>query len=255
MSGYYDEQQFQYNIGDFAASGYEEQLQFQTFDPNYDENPAYSLQTGKNTFLDPDDKAGDFYGNNTYQPSVPPGRQTTRQDDDEPPLLEELGIDPQRIVEKTVAVLNPFRRKGPTDDAAFLLQDSDLAGPLMFCVIMAVSLLITGGKAHFGFVYGLAFSSCILMYCIINLMSIKSNVSFASVASILGYCLLPLVTVPFIGLFSSGVGIFIASVAVIYSSLSASRLFVTVLGDHDQRALLAYPCALVYGAFALIIIF
>jgi hypothetical protein len=50
-------------------------------------------------------------------------------DDDfanEPPLLEELGINPDYIVQKTLTVLNPFRTTRP-DVAA----DSDLAGPLV----------------------------------------------------------------------------------------------------------------------------
>ena len=44
----------------------------------------------------------------------------------EPPLLEELGINPEHIFQKTLAVLNPFRATRP--DVA---GDSDLAGPLV----------------------------------------------------------------------------------------------------------------------------
>lgn len=44
----------------------------------------------------------------------------------EPPLLEELGINPEHIFQKTLAVLNPFRATRP--DVA---GDADLAGPLV----------------------------------------------------------------------------------------------------------------------------
>jgi len=44
----------------------------------------------------------------------------------EPPLLEELGINPEHIFQKTLAVLNPFRAT-----RADVAGDSDLAGPLV----------------------------------------------------------------------------------------------------------------------------
>ena len=44
----------------------------------------------------------------------------------EPPLLEELGINPEHIFQKTLTVLNPFRAT-----RAEVAGDSDLAGPLV----------------------------------------------------------------------------------------------------------------------------
>lgn len=251
----YDEQfqnQYGYNVGDVNFE-VQDQLQFQTFPESYDSGERNDA-TSKDMYFNPT-APQNFYNQEAYTGPRFQKTWNNAEDEEEPPLLEELGIDPTRIMEKTVAALNPFHRYGPTDDAAFLLQDPDLAGPLAFCIIMAVSLLVTGGKAHFGYIYGIAVSSCILMYCLLNLMAAKTNIPFPFVASVLGYCLLPVLTIPFIGLFGNSVGILIATLAVIYSSLSASRLFVTILGDQDQRALIAYPCALVYGAFALIIIF
>nr|XP_023026318.1 protein YIPF5 [Leptinotarsa decemlineata] len=49
---------------------------------------------------------------------------------DEPPLLEELEIYPDRIVEKVLAVLNPLRGHSLADDAEYLTKESDLAGCL-----------------------------------------------------------------------------------------------------------------------------
>lgn len=180
------------------------------------------------------------------------------EEEDEPPLLEELGIDPDRIMQKTLAVLNPFHRKGQIDDANYLLQDSDLAGPVAFCLVLAAFLLLAGSKAHFGYVYSLATTSCILMYILQSLMSSSSNITLSSVASVLGYCLLPVVVLAGVGVFTTlrgPIGLIFAILAVAWASLSASRLFSTMSGEEDQKFLIAYPCLLLYGVFTLIIIF
>lgn len=180
------------------------------------------------------------------------------EEEDEPPLLEELGIDPDRIMQKTLAVLNPFHRRGQIDDASYLLQDSDLAGPVAFCLVLAAFLLLAGSKAHFGYVYGLALTSCILMYILLSLMSTNSNVTLSSVASVLGYCLLPVVVLAAFSVFATlrgPIGLLFATLTVSWAALSASRLFSTMSGELDQQLLIAYPCLLLYGVFTLIIIF
>lgn len=172
--------------------------------------------------------------------------------------MEELGIDPDRIMQKTLAVLNPFHRRGQIDDANYLLQDSDLAGPVAFCLMLAAFLLLAGSKAHFGYVYGLAVTSCILMYILQSLMSNSSNITLSSVASVLGYCLLPVVVLAGFSIFTSlrgSIGLAVASFAVAWSTVSASRLFTTMSGEENQRLLIAYPCTLLYGVFTLIVIF
>ncbi|PIK49696.1 hypothetical protein BSL78_13428, partial [Apostichopus japonicus] len=55
--------------------------------------------------------------------------------EDEPPLLEELGINFEHIYQKTLSVLNPLRE---TDPAA--IADCDLAGPLVFALAFGGSL-------------------------------------------------------------------------------------------------------------------
>lgn len=184
---------------------------------------------------------------------------TASTDFDEPPLLEELEIYPDRILEKTLAVLNPFHGKGLADDAEFLTQDTDLAGPLLFCLMLAASLFVSGSSTPFGYVYGISVISCIMMYFLLTLMTINNNMfTITSVASILGYCLLPLVGLSSLRLFISlhgNFGLILTTFAILWSCLSASRLFVTISGDQQQRPLIAYPCALVYGVFALLVIF
>lgn len=48
------------------------------------------------------------------------------------------------------------------------------------------------GKVHFGYVYGVSAIGCLAIHALLNLMSI-SGVSHGCVASVLGYCLLPMV--------------------------------------------------------------
>ena len=78
-----------------------------------------------------------------------PDEYSSPQDDDEPPLLEELGINFAHIFKKTKSVLNPFVA---TD--ASILDGVDLAAPRVFCLAFACSLLLLG-KIDFGYVYGI----------------------------------------------------------------------------------------------------
>ena len=93
-------------------------------------------------FYNPDGSS--FYGNygaGNYDPSYMPtapldgvapygvvGEENYVDDEfaNEPPLLEELGINPEYIFQKTLTVLNPFRAT-----RADVAGDSDLAGPLV----------------------------------------------------------------------------------------------------------------------------
>jgi hypothetical protein len=47
----------------------------------------------------------------------------------------------------------------------------------------------------------------------------------------------------------------LTSVTVLWCSISASNLFVAALAMDQQQLLVAYPCALVYGVFALLTVF
>lgn len=242
-----DQVSYDLNFGDADFSQSAQQgLDFQSFTPSNDNfgappsSPGYGGYNEPDSFMNPEvSKVGTDF-------------------DDEPPLLEELGIDPDRIIAKTLAVLNPFHGQGVTDDANFLLQDADLAGPGLFCLLLGACLLLSGGKVPFGYIYGLAMISCVVMYILLNLMTTTVSITLASVASVLGYCLLPVVAlsglgvfVPLTGIFGLGAGVFI----VFWCALSASRLFVTMSSDPQQRPLVAYPCCLLYGVFALLVIF
>ncbi|CAL8096820.1 unnamed protein product [Orchesella dallaii] len=206
--------------------------------------------TGDAGYYDPAKSAPQYFVP-TQQPAAPAQSEFESNFADEPPLLEELGINPGHIIEKTRSVLNPLR----TTDAA-ILQDTDLAGPIVFCVMFGFILLLSG-KVQFGFIYGIGLIGCLGMYFLLNMMSV-SGVSLGVIVSVLGYCLLPMVGLAGVNLLLSLqgiVGTVLTALAVLWCSLSASKLFVTALAMQHQQPLVAYPCALVYGVFALLAVF
>ena len=110
---------------------------------SWDQNNGYPANQQQQGFYNPSaPEATSFYGN--YGPgsdsayptafmtpapaynSVGEGIYVDDEYANEPPLLEELGINPEHILQKTLSVLNPFRVTRP--DVA---GDADLAGPLV----------------------------------------------------------------------------------------------------------------------------
>uniref|UniRef100_A0ABM5GI22 Protein YIPF n=1 Tax=Pogona vitticeps TaxID=103695 RepID=A0ABM5GI22_9SAUR len=185
--------------------------------------------------------ASEFLSNTVYSDSF----------DEEPPLLEELGINFDHIWQKTLTVLNPMK---PADGS--IMNETDLTGPMVFCLALGGTLLLAG-KVHFGYVYGMSAIGCIAIHALLNLMSIAS-VSYGCVASVLGYCLLPMVILSTYAVFFSLQGSLVTVLALIiigWCSLSASKIFTSALAMEGQQFLVAYPCALLYGLFALMTVF
>ncbi|NXI14848.1 YIPF7 protein, partial [Irena cyanogastra] len=171
--------------------------------------------------------------------------------DEEPPLLEELGINFEHIWQKTLTVLNPMK---PADGS--IMNETDLTGPMVFCLALGATLLMAG-KVHFGYVYGMSAMGCLAMHALLNLMSV-SGVSHGCVASVLGYCLLPMVILSSSAVVFSLQGIsgtVLALFVIGWCSLSASKIFTSALAMEGQQLLIAYPCALLYGLFALLTVF
>jgi len=169
----------------------------------------------------------------------------------EPPLLEELGINFSHIRAKSLAVLNPLKR---VDE--HIMDDADLAGPILFYFCFGTFLLFSG-KPQFGYIYGVALLGCVSIYFLLNLMSEK-GIDFYRVASVLGYCLLPMVGVGAVSVMvvlDGGIGYFLSILSVLWCTYAASGIFVAVLRMSDQRLLVAYPVGLLYGCFALLSVF
>ncbi|KAI9104621.1 hypothetical protein DFS34DRAFT_567244, partial [Phlyctochytrium arcticum] len=169
---------------------------------------------------------------------------------EEPSLLQELGINFGHIKKKGLTVLNPLRAVDKN-----IMDDTDLAGPILFCLAFGGFLLLSG-KVHFGYVYGVAMLGVASVYAILNLMS-ESGIDGYRTASVLGYCLLPMVVLSSFSTLLHGhvIGLILGALSVLWCTYSASVMFTTVLSMNEQRLLVAYPVGLLYSAFALLAIF
>lgn len=83
--------------------------------------------------------------------------------DDEPPLLEELGIDVGSILRKSTAMLRPHGLRAET------LVDGDLIGPVLFCLLLATAHLLAG-KVLFGYVLGWSLISSFVTSTVIGML-------------------------------------------------------------------------------------
>jgi hypothetical protein len=77
-------------------------------------------------------------------------------------------------------------------------------------------------------------------------------------ASVLGYCLLPLVLTSFVGIGLPLDGLFgyiLTSLAITWCTYSSSAMFCAVSGMTGMRGLVAYPLGLFYVGFGIMAIF
>jgi hypothetical protein len=199
--------------------------------------------------------------------------------DGEPPLLEDLGVNFGHIQSKTLAVLNPLARIDQ-----HIMDDSDLAGPILFFLLFGTFLLFSG-KVHFGYIYGFALLGSTSLHLILSLMSpplspaeasavhdhpghtsaatpgsshLSSTLTFPRSASVLGYCLLPLVLTSLIGIavpMDGMLGYCLTSLAIVWCTYSSSGMFCVVGRMREMRGLVAYPLALFYVGFGIMGIF
>ena len=171
--------------------------------------------------------------------------------DDEPPLLEELGINFDNVWKKTLYVLIPRK-----DLDESILTDGDLTGPLLFAMLLG-TLMLLAGKVNFGYIYGLSVIGSVSVNVMLNLMSSKS-IDMLHTVSILGYSMLPLVILAGIAVvfdLRSKLGLFASMAVIIWCAAIATRFVERLAQMRPQRYLIAYPLALFYSLFALITVF
>lgn len=149
-------------------------------------------------------------------------------------------------------MLNPFGAIDP-----HIMDDYDVAGPILFFFLFGTCLLFSG-KGHFGYIYGLALIGSIGLHTILGLMTpdvgpssqsshsspgyanagypeaddgkgrLSSTLTFPRSASVLGYCLLPLVATSMLGIaipLDSATGYILTSLAICWSTISSSAMF------------------------------
>ncbi|KAH9115192.1 hypothetical protein AeMF1_010775 [Aphanomyces euteiches] len=174
--------------------------------------------------------------------------------ENEPPLLEELGINFEHIWTKTQAVLIPTK-----EVSEHIFDDADLAGPLVFAFGFG-TLLLLNAKVHYGYIYDFGLVGCLSMWALMNLISPSKTIDVFRVCSVLGYSWLPIIllaainiVVPIKGL--KLIGFALAFLCVGWSTQAATRFFDKYLHMQEQRWLIAYPTAMVYTCFVLITVF
>lgn len=86
----------------------------------------------------------------------------------------------------------------------------------------------------------------------------SSTLTFPRSASVLGYCLLPLVGISLVGTvlpMDTLMGYILTSAAIVWCTFSSSAMFCAVGRMSSMRALVAYPLALFYCGFGIMSIF
>ncbi|KAA6399350.1 MAG: putative protein YIPF5 [Streblomastix strix] len=204
-------------------------------------------QEGMSTFFDIPYSSQQPQGPYTNTPVI-------EVEEEDLPILEELGIDPVDCVKRVLSVLNPMERGNPEQ-----WQEGDLSGFLIF-IISFCFLLLLKGRIHFGYVFGFSIIGSLLLYFLLNLMSISrgSSLTAYNVVSILGYSLFPLLLLTLFSVFfnlSGFFGIIITIIFVSWCTFSGTSTLIDLLGYGDIKYLVAYPLFLFFFTFALNTIF
>ena len=106
-----------------------------------------------------------------------------------------------------------------------IMDDADLAGPIVFCLLLG-SLLLLSGKVHFGYIYGFSVFGCLGLNALLNLVS-EQGIDFWLTCSVLGYCLLPVICLAGVSALlrlQSLVGLILSLLAIVWSTHAATRL-------------------------------
>jgi hypothetical protein len=178
--------------------------------------------------------------------------------ENEPPLLEELGINISHIRTKSLAVALPFRYAKTVIDTS-IMEDNDLAGPLVFGLLLGTELTLAG-RIQYGYIYGFGLFGTLATTLVLNLMSPSDSISVWKVLSILGYSLLPVNFLAAVNVFyriryMGRLGVLLAALTIGWCTLSSTRLVERGCGMRDQRFLVGYPNMLLYSAFVMLTIF
>lgn len=216
------------------------------YNPTLLEQGFSNYNSGASTQMGSDELSGFVNMNEDRTPMFDPNKPY--DPNEETPLLEELGISPQRIKEKIISVItiNKLNKK--------ILEDSDMTGPFLIFILFCVTLILQK-KTHFGYIYGTTLFGGFIINTLMNLMSKKESILLYNTISVLGYCMLPIVFASFIGIIISLkalVGFITCLACIIMSSYSASNFFEEVLAMQSQKWLIFYPLMLFYTSFLLV---
>lgn len=194
------------------------------------------------------------YNSAAYAYSAPPAATGTYGNsfEDEPPLLEELGIDIGAILRSTKAILLHQMRSPALDDL-------DFGGALVFLLALG-GLHLLMGRVHFGVILGWSVAQSVVVYFVANQVasndgSGQRGLDLYSCCCVTGYGMVPLILVSAaLLLVPRGPASVALSVAgAIWSALTAAKVLARMSPAlQESRSLLMYPCFLMYSSFALL---
>eukprot|EP00300_Choanocystis_sp_HF-7_P024265 c25683_g1_i1.p1 GENE.c25683_g1_i1~~c25683_g1_i1.p1 ORF type:complete len:236 (-),score=42.35 c25683_g1_i1:68-775(-) len=195
--------------------------------------------------------AGTYQSSRAFPPVFESGADEFAND---LPLLEELGINFRDIRDKSLAVLHPLKQD--SEKLSHIMDSYDLAGPIVIALALGVCMML-GGKISFGYIYGVGSVGCCCVYMLLNLMC-ERGVDIYRAASVLGYCLLPMVFLaalaPLIDL-RSLTGMAVGGLCILWCTHSAAAMFAAALDMREQRWLLFYALFLYYAIFGVLAVF
>lgn len=173
---------------------------------------------------------------------------------DEPPLLEELGIDVSAILLKTRAILL-HRMK------AHSLDDLDMGGALLFmCLLGGLHLLM--GKWHMGVILGWSVLQSVVLWWLANQLAGGSQstktLDLYYTCCMVGYSMIPQLLLSSVALLlpRGPVVLAVAVLSTIWSGVTAAKLITRRSPSFaDLFPVLAYPCILVFSSFAILSVY
>ncbi|KAK6942611.1 hypothetical protein RJ641_027988 [Dillenia turbinata] len=149
----------------------------------------------------------------------------------DPPLLEELGINPHQIWTKARPIFNPFKTR-----TSSIHSEADLSGPFLFYVAFGLFQLLNG-KLHFGVLLGWIFFGSVFIYIVFNMTSGRSDyLDLHRCLSLVGCCSLPLAIFSAVSVVLPA-RLAVATVFVWWSARVCVRLLVetAACGDEHQQ--------------------
>ena len=201
---------------------------------------------------------------------------------DEPPLLEELGVDFSQIARRAKSAMNPLPSRKATRETS---KDDDLAGPLIVFGMIA-TLHALQGKLHYGYILGWSAIASGLTCWLLNQLTAQSNndagenLSLSRTASVIGYNATSILFLSVVKAFvhsegSSNSGskssnggslsgttnsfgiLAFAVVCVLQASSKSSGLFLHGMGQcsEGKRLVVFYPMVLLYSLYALLTLY
>mmetsp|Transcript_2192 Transcript_2192/g.2479 ORF Transcript_2192/g.2479 Transcript_2192/m.2479 type:complete len:194 (+) Transcript_2192:150-731(+) len=170
------------------------------------------------------------------------------------PISETILRDLRGIATKLKFVLLP---RATSEETLRELRNWDLWGPLLLCMVLAVTLAHDALEGEAGDTFSVVFAIVWAGAAIVTLNAqlLNGRISFFQSMCVLGYCLFPLVLGALVCLAVSNFTVRCIIIVVCFLwSTRASSLFMTQLVDDDRKELAVYPVFLFYLAIAWLIL-